>query len=743
MSSLHHAGHAHGTHRGNRARLVAWPSLLALLGLAALGCHREAAGGAAPAGTPVVLISIDTLRSDHLPAYGYTGDVTPAIDSLRRDAILCTHAYAHTPLTLPSHTSILTGLLPGVHGVRDNVGYALSPERIRAHQLPYLPELLHERGYATGAGVSAFVLSGKTGLATGFDLYDDAIEAQSGMGLGGLQRPGLETLSKVTPWLRSTASRPFFLFFHLYEPHTPYAPPADLHARSGLAYDGDIQLADRVVGQLLDELRRLGVYDRALVVLLSDHGEGLGEHGEDEHGILLYREAIQVPLLVKLPGGRLAGKSVDVPVQLTDVAPTIAAVLGMPPAPAWQGASVVGLVDAPGAPRRIFSETYYPRLHFGWNELASLIDGAHHLVSGQRSELFDLGRDLGERRDVLLQERRIYGLWHGEIARLTMPLQQPVPVDAETRRSMAALGYLGTAQQVSGPLPDPRGELGALRDLKRGFQQMHDKQFVAAEQTFAALVAHNPAMIDAWEFLGRARERQGKPEQALAAYQEAMRRSGGAPSVAQATASLLLELGRLDDAAATARLAEPIMPSFTHGLLARIAVRRGQLDEAEREARLALQSSGDRVAPHLTLAEVLEARGQYEQALAEVREAQRLYAERAAPDPDLLQGLHWIEGKALADLGQAGPAEAAFRSEIAAFPDDPRAYSGLALLLALTGRPEECMQTLRAMTEASPTAAAYAEAVRVYRALRDERGAETVLRYARRRFPDSQVLATL
>jgi arylsulfatase A-like enzyme len=244
-------------------------------------------------GAPVVLVSIDTLRSDRLPAYGYTGVETPAIDAFRRDAILFERAYSHYPLTLPSHASILTGLLPGEHGVRDNVGY-----RLASDELPYLPRELKAAGYATGAAVSAFVLQGALGLAESFDLYEDDIEGKRDTPLGGLQRPGRETLEAALPWLERVAGGPFFFFLHLYEPHSPYRPSEPHASRWRDPYDGEVAEADAIVGRLFAELTRRGLYDRAIIVLLSDHGEGLGDHGEEEHGIFLYREALAVPLLL-------------------------------------------------------------------------------------------------------------------------------------------------------------------------------------------------------------------------------------------------------------------------------------------------------------------------------------------------------------------------------------------------------------------------------------------------------------
>ncbi|MFP5285977.1 MAG: sulfatase, partial [Thermoanaerobaculia bacterium] len=303
-----------------------------------------------PEGTPVVIISIDTLRADHLPAYGYRGVETPAIDRLRADGILFEKAYSPTPLTFPAHSSLLTGVLPGVHGVRDNVGY-----RLDAQRLPYLPRLLKDRGYATGGAVSAYVLQGKGGLDAGFDLYEDSVEFRTNAGLGGMQRPGSETLKLSLDWLRGAKDEPFFFFFHIYEPHTPYAPPEPFASRYPSRYDGEIAAADKIVGDLLSALEGFEVYDDALIVLVSDHGEGLGDHGEEEHGVLLYDEAIHVPLIVKLPGGKRAGSTISKPAQLTDVVPTVLSLLGLPLPEDLKGTSLLELEEAPE--RRIYSET--------------------------------------------------------------------------------------------------------------------------------------------------------------------------------------------------------------------------------------------------------------------------------------------------------------------------------------------------------------------------------------------------
>jgi choline-sulfatase len=736
--------------RPPRALRQAAALLFTLLLAAATGCARRSARApSAPPGTPVVLISIDTLRADHLPVYGYRGVATPAIDGLRGDAVLFARAYTHTPLTLPSHTALLTGLLPAVTGVRDNVGYALDTARVASGDLPYLPLILKQHGYATGGAVSAYVLQGRTGLATGFDFYEDSIEFRTGTGLGGLQRPGTETLRLVLPWLRTAAAppeRPFFLFFHIYEPHTPYDPPEPYASRYPLKYDGEIATADAIVGQLLAELERLGAYDRAIVVLLSDHGEGLGDHGEDEHGVLLYNEAIHVPLLLKLPRGQLAGRAAGAPAALTDVAPTLLGLLGLPVPARMRGASLLGLDDR-RQDRRVYSETFYPRLHFGWSDLASLVGRHYHYIEGPDPEIYDLDQDPRETRNLLRDQRRVYAGMRRELAGYDRRLAPPAAVDAETRSAMAALGYVGHASAAGGaggpgPLPDPKSHLDVLKDLRQGFAAMAHRDYRLAAATFERTLGGNPQMADAWEFLGRAREQLGDSRAALAAYGKALRLDPGSAPVAMAAASLYFDLGQLDQAEAHARLAAAGNPSFAHGLLAQIAMRRGKLEDAEREARAALDK-GRRIQPMITLAEVLHARHRHEEALDQVRQAERAYAERSARDPELIQGLELIRGKILADLGDAAGAEAAFQQEIQRFPADLRTYPNLAILYALTGRPAAARDTLQRMVTAHPSAAAYAEAVKALRVMSDPTDAAAVLRFALRKYPGDPSLATL
>lgn len=719
-----------------------------------MGCGRAPGGGnggasaGAAAGTykgaPIVLISIDTLRSDHLPAYGYRRVETPAIDALRRDAVLFTRAYSHVPLTLPSHCSILSGRLPGEHGVRDNVGYHYD-----AAASASLPLVLKQAGYATGGAVSAFVLRGETGISRGFDYWDSDVTMQFSAGLAQSRRAGQETARLALGWLRGlrgVAGRPFFLFLHLYEPHSPYTPPEPFASRyKDSPYDGEIANADSIVGDVLAELKRLGAYEKAIVVLLSDHGEGLGEHGEAEHGMLLYRTTLQVPLLLKLPGSRLGGTSVAAPAQLVDVYPTLLSLLGLQPPAGLPGRSLLELGGGTGAERELYAETSYPRLHFGWSELSSLIRGRFHYIHGPDPELYDLAADPGEVHEARERERRSFADLRGRIARYQRPLQAPAAVDTETARQLAALGYAAGVVQAGtgGPAIDPKSHLASLADLNLAMQLFFRQRYAEAVPVFRRALAANPRTVDAWEHLGEALAQLGRLDEALAAHEEAMKASGGVANVALTTGALLLRLGRLDEARAHAELAEKVSPSEAQSLIAEIALARHQPAAAERAARAAVAAGGGgTMAARLALAEALIAEGRLDEAL---RETDQVLAELARRAPgQSFPRLWWVRGDVLARMQRDAEAEQAFLHEIQSFPADTHTYSSLAVLYASEGKPDAAIGVLQRMVESQgESPAACAEAVSTLRVLGDAPGAAALLRHALELHPGSSQLRAL
>ena len=647
---------------------------------------------------------------------------TPHLDRFAKDAIVFENAYTHVPLTLPAHVSILTGLLPFEHGVRDNLGY-----RFEAKSHPTLQGLLKSQGYATGAAVSAYVLRAGTGIGDGFDFYDDKMVVPFGTdALGRVQRPGGETAAIASRWLEGVKGQPFFLFFHTYEPHAPYEPPEPFKSRYALAYDGEIAAADAVVGGLLDELRRLGLYDRALVIVLSDHGEGLGEHGEDEHGILLYRWALHVPLLVKLPGSARAGTRVTGPVETIDLLPTVARLVGLTPPDGLRGRSLLEV----GEPRRIYAETSYPRTHLGWSELRALVDERWQYIEGARRELYDIVADPRELTNRLADQRELGRSRQAELGRLPTTLAAPGAASSADTERLAALGYLGGAVQATGPLPDPAERIGVLKDVKAAFRLAAAGRDDEAVPAFQRILEANPLLADARYELARTLMRLGRWDEAYEAYREAMRASPSlAPAMALEMGQVCLKRGRLDEARSNAQVASRATPAKAHELSARIALAADDLAGAEREADQATGDVAAELGAAVVRAEVRVRQERFPEAIKIVDDALREAAARSVP---LVPDLHFLRGDALARLARYDEAERAFREEIRLFPRNLQAYTHLAVVFGIQHRTiKEVDALLEQMVAANPGSSALEAAAKTLESMGDSRGAQAWRRRAR------------
>ncbi|MGH9367838.1 MAG: sulfatase-like hydrolase/transferase [Thermoanaerobaculia bacterium] len=702
---------------GGSCRRAGLLLLVAAVAGAAAGCSRKAL--LFPRAS-VVVISVDTLRADRLPAYGYRGVQTPALDALARDSIVFENAIAQVPLTLPSHVSLFTGLLPFQNGVRDNVGYRLEDSR------PTLAGHLSARGWATGAAVSAVVLDHATGVARGFELYDDRIEGtESGQALGQVQRAGGETTRRLEQWIGGLpAGRPFFAFLHVYEPHSPYSPPEPFRSRYPKSpYDGEVAASDEIVGRFLGFLRERGVYEKTLIVFLSDHGEGLGEHGEDEHGILLYREAVRVPLFVKLPGERLAGSRVDLPAQLADVFPTVAAAVGEPAPQGLPGASLLKLAGGKIGSRRIYSETLYPRYHFGWSDLASLTDDRHQYIEAPRPELYDWQEDPGQKRNLAPGLPPAFRKLRVELAGMDRPLQPPGASDPETVRKLAALGYIGQASPGAAEkdLPDPKDRIGTLATLKDGNRLAaahRDEEAIALLRKFAK---ENPRMLDAWEALARVLRRAGRPREAIEALEQADRLSPGTSQIVMGLADLNLAAGNFSRARSLAEAARALGATGVEEELASIALAEGDLAAARRHAEAARQMGPENRLPLLLLARIEARPGSYPTALAFLDE---LLALEKRSNAASIESVRATRADVLAHLGREKEAEEDFRREIREFPENLDAWSRLALLYAAGGRTGEFRGLLAEMTRRVPTERSFETAARVCEIVGDREGAK-------------------
>ncbi len=712
----------------------------------AAGWWRSALGLPVRVDGPVVLISVDTLRADHLPVYGYRGVATPTIDRLAAEAVVFERAYAHSPQTLPSHASLFTGRLPFQHGVRDNLGFTVKPEEL------LLAERLKAQGFETAAAVSAYVLRRQVGLDQGFDLYDDQMPpASPEVSIAQVQRDGSKTLEVIERWLSARSTRRMFLFVHLYEPHKPYAPPPRFGQYA--PYDGEIAYADELVGRLLQGLKDRRLYDPALIVFVSDHGEGLGDHGEQEHGVFLYDETIRVPLLVKLPGGRSAGRRVRRPVQLTDVTPTILDLVGAQPDPTMHGRSLRPLLEGrtPATPEEgVYAEALYARYHFGWSELYSLTDARYHYIKAPREELYDLATDPDERRNLALERPQVRVAMRAALERLLAGsrLDRPGQVSDEERERLQALGYVGMQVDLEHGsedegLADPKDKIAVLEKYRTAVAIAGERRFAEAIALFREILAENPTMADVWQQLGHLQLRAGRFEDAVVTYRRLVELKPQDPNAVLSVATALLRLRRFADARAHAELAVRLADedakarATAHEVLARIGLATNDPAMARQHAARAHEADPTLPLPLYVQGRVLHAEGRYAEALPLFLATIEQVRARSLT----LNELHFYTADTLARLGRSAEAEAQFREEIRLFPHNARAWASLALLYRSLGRDAECEATVAGLLQAVPTPEGYGLAARVWTIVGEPARAAAVRAEAMRRFAGDPTLA--
>ena len=680
---------------------VAILAVAVVLALAAWAIRRTWSQAPSPANAPVILISIDTLRADRLPAYGYQKVRTPNIDAFAAQSVLFERAYSHAPQTLPAHASILSGALPFEHGVRDNVGFTLAPGRWS------LPGALRERGWPTAGFVSAYVLRAQTGINQGFDTYDSELPAASGeLSVGQVQRSGDATVAAADRWLaQRDAARPFFLFLHLYEPHTPYSPPARFASYD--PYDGEVAYVDEILGRFFDRLRALDLYDRATIVLLSDHGEGLGDHGEQEHGLFLYQETIRIPLMVKLPG-RSQGRRVAIPVQQIDLAPTILDMIGAPGVANTHGRSLKPILDGTGAvaDAGIYSEALYSRYHFGWSELYSLTDARYRLIRAPRDELFDLERDPQEAVSVAAERPQVRQAMRSALEGLirNASISAPAAVSEQDRQRLAALGYVGGGSSVALSLPgdklaDPKDKVKLLERYRQASDLAGALKYDEAAAGFRAVLAEDPEMSDVWRQLAEVEVRRGSMPDAIAAYRQVITRNPKDAGSLLGMASALLRVGQLDPARQHAELAIAVTPASAHEMLAKVALAAKDAATARREAALAQQADNTLPMPAYVDGVIYYNEGRYPEAVASLRRAKDALHGRTVQMNDL----NYYIGDSLARMERYPEAEPYLLEEVRLFPHNVRARAGLAMLYRAMGRNADSERVIEEMLRVSPT----------------------------------------
>jgi arylsulfatase A-like enzyme/tetratricopeptide (TPR) repeat protein len=658
--------------------------------LASASCQWAAPGSSArPAAAVeanVLLISIDTLRADRLPPYGYTAIETPTISTLAAEGVRFANAYTPVPLTLPAHVSVFTGLLPISHGIRDN-GVSRS---LDGHAT--LAKTLDSKGYTTGAFVSAFVLDSRWGLARGFDRYfDDFTVSAADIGaIASVQRAADVTWREARAWLDANASSRFFAWVHFFDPHTPYAPPSAFRSKYPThAYDGEIAYVDSVVGEIVKYVQSRRLLEKTLVVLISDHGEGLGDHDEDEHGLLAYDSTLHVPWIMRLPNRQLAGRVIDEAVSLVDVFPTITGLLGFDTPSNLDGTDRTGLIHAgDGSTDALYAETLYPRLRMGWSEVVTLRSGEFKYIRAPQPELYNYRTDPSEKTNLVHQ--------HGDVVvRLGRIIDRIVTdratiagatranaSDPRTVKQLQALGYVSGAVATvdpRAPLANPTTKTQTYREVMRARQQLAEGHEADGLRALQSVVIREPALEvarrslrDYWIGKSRFDEAKGWLRFALARHSD--------------NAELWREMAIITRAAADASLAKEaihrsiaINPEDPETLLVLGEIQRdaGDFAAALASFRSAAQRAVDSTLPNMQVVQTLIAMRRYAEAESTVQSV-------LSTDPNAASA-HYM----LAQIAEARrdpmTAEFEYRQELERGPWDYRARFNLALLLGARG----------------------------------------------------------
>ena len=550
----------------------------------------------------VILITVDTLRADHLEPYGYTHIRTPHINRLSQKGAVFEHAVASSSLTLPSHASILTGTFPFYHGVQDNVGFVLSEDQLT------LAEVLSESGFATGAFVGSFVLDSRFGLDQGFDTYvaDFRLTGMEIIAPGYIQRKAEEVMEYATNWMAEqlTGGKPFFGWIHFYDPHAPYAPPSPFSTRyPDRPYDGEIAYVDSVLGSLGEFLREKQIEDQTLVVLTSDHGESLGEHGEKTHGYFIYEATQHVPLIWVTPDGDWAGKKVSDTVRLVDIAPTVLQLLDIEVPPVMQGSGLIPLLlETERGPRKAYAETQYPRLRFGWSGLRGIYRFPYKYIEAPKPELYDLEKDPGETNNLLSTHSTLAASLQDELMETIDQSSPPssrqlAGVDTQVAQALSSLGYVSSSSPApsSNSLVDPKDKIQIYGQVTDAYALIASGDLTGAIQSLEAVLAEDPEAVFVHHSLGLVYARMGRHQEAVEAYSKAVEAFSEDPLLFFNLGTSYLQLKRWNDAAQALERVLDIDPSHfrARSNLATLWLQAGRFQAALRASELILEKHPD------------------------------------------------------------------------------------------------------------------------------------------------------
>jgi len=638
-----------------------------LLVLTALTAARAVAAPPEKSSPNVVLITIDTLRADHLGCYGYQKIKTPHINGLAADSIRFARAFTPVPVTLPSHSAMLTGTYPMRSGMHDFAANRLSPDQ------PTLATVLKQAGYATGAVVASAVLDSRFGLNSGFDFYYDHFDFSrlEEANLDQMERTGNLVADQAIDWLGKNSRGKFFLWMHLYDPHYPYTPPEPYRREyANQPYDGEIAFDDEQVGRLLQFLRERNLYQNTVIVLAGDHGESLGEHGEKTHGFFIYNSTLHVPLIVHLPGKPAAQTFSDV-VSLVDLMPTVLSAVGIDIPSTVQGRNLLPAMrdESKDRDRTVYGETFLPRIHFNWSELRGAENGKYHFIDAPKPELYDLSKDPGELQNLFADKKAVGEEMRARLASLIRDnsagkeMAEKTALDPALMERLKSLGYAGFSGGGGDPtitdrnLPDPKDRIVTYELISDAIADSQHGRFPESIAKLKEVIKTEPQSVPAHYLQGlnyyrsrmypEAVEELGKavqlsPDYALAVFNLGMAQAHAGqidPAIETLKRALQLDTTNfeaafnlgvayiqkrdLPSAAAAFRQSIQINPDLarTHRALGETLLYLGQLDEAIAELRRAVELAPQEPSVHESLARALSAKGLAAEADEEMRRA--------------------------------------------------------------------------------------------------------------------------
>ena len=591
----------------------------------------------------IIVITLDTTRADRMGFLGSTRGLTPNLDALAKQSVVFSRAYAQVPLTMPSHAAIFTGTYPQFNHLK-TMGEPLAAD------LPYLPDIMEHRGYKTAAFVGSMIIDSKNpvarGFGRGFATYDAPFHnrAKGENRYGSVERRAEAVVESALHWLSTHRQGPFFIWIHCYDAHEPYDPPSPYKERyAAQPYDGEIAYTDSAMGKLIAGLRARGLYDGALIAVMADHGEALGEHGEHHHGIFLYDETIHVPLLFKLPRQRDGGKRWDGRVRLVDVAPTVLEEAGLPSPAAMQGESLASLMklagsgssrDSGGTDRPVYAESVYAQRVFGWSALRSWRTGKYLYVDAPERELYDQNRDPGALHNFAPSASAVsdtmqsqLDLFYAKTASAEGAKSRLTPEQSESLRS---LGYIGTdsggASEGGVPGPDPKGRMAAADLLDQALMSIQDQEFEDAIPRLQDLLKVDPSAPLADLELGRCYVHLKEPEKALPFLRTAVDKLPEDGMARFMLGRALVETQNWAEAAPQFEAALAFAPTSSnlHFYLAVVYERTEKIPEAMKQFRETLALKPDHFRSNLLLGRLLAMQGEDAEALPYLREAAKI-----------------------------------------------------------------------------------------------------------------------